>query len=346
MAPAATFGVYALQAFLQGSESLNTVQAFTSLALIGLVTYPASRLLAAVPNVTSSIGCFDRIQAYLLTESRIDQRQSSEPLTFSTSTNGVNVDGNMTKAYSDLPDPTDHDTSDNFAIVVEKANIRPAAGADIVLRDVSLKVQIGSTVMITGPVGAGKTTLLRAILGEIPCESGTIYVKSRRAAYCSQTPWLMSGTIRAAICGMTTESVDEAWYKTVIEGCALDYDISRFPAGDQTLIGSRGVTLSGGQKQRVCLARTLYSRAEIFVLDDVLSALDKKTEKMMIDRLFGNGGLFQTLGSTVIMVTHASKDSNRLWFQILIKNSSISETRSSSHRHSWSGRRNTPRRVS
>jgi ATP-binding cassette subfamily C (CFTR/MRP) protein 1 len=257
MAPAATFGIYALQAFLQGSESLNTVQAFTSLALIGLVTYPASRLLAAVPNVTSSIGCFDRIQAYLLTESRIDQRQSPEPLTFSASTNGVNVDKNATKAYSDQPDSTDHEPGDNFAIVVEKANIRPAAGADIVLHGVSLKVQIENTVMITGPVGAGKTTLLRAILGEIPCESGTIYVKSRRAAYCSQTPWLMSGTIHAAICGMTTESVDEAWYKTVIEGCALDYDISRFPAGDQTLIGSRGVTLSGGQKQRVCLARAL-----------------------------------------------------------------------------------------
>jgi ABC-type transport system involved in cytochrome bd biosynthesis fused ATPase/permease subunit len=66
--------------------------------------------------------------------------------------------------------------------------------------------------------------------------------------------------------------------------------------------------LSGGQRHRVALARALYSRCDILILDDILSALDKKTEKMVMGKLFGSKGLFQKLGSTVIMVTHASKD--------------------------------------
>jgi ATP-binding cassette subfamily C (CFTR/MRP) protein 1 len=127
-------------------------------------------------------------------------------------------------------------------------------------------------------------------------------------AYCSQSPWLQSGTIRAAIIGNVDDKlVDEAWYHTVLETCALTYDISKFRLGDQTLIGSRGITLSGGQKHRVALARALYARPDVFVLDDVLSALDKRTEKAVADKLFGTNGVFQNLGATVIMVTHASE---------------------------------------
>jgi len=69
-------------------------------------------------------------------------------------------------------------------------------------------------------------------------------------AYCSQTPWLQSGTVRQAIIGIVDDKlVDEAWYDTVVDACALTYDLSKFPKNDQTLIGSRGITLSGGQKQ-------------------------------------------------------------------------------------------------
>jgi len=72
------------------------------------------------------------------------------------------------------------------------------------------------------------------------------------------------------------------------------------------LIGSRGITLSGGQKHRVALARALFSRTDIFILDDILSALDKKTERVVIEKLFGTRGLFRRISATVIMVTHSS----------------------------------------
>jgi ABC-type bacteriocin/lantibiotic exporter with double-glycine peptidase domain len=165
--------------------------------------------------------------------------------------------------------------------------------------------------MITGPVGAGKSTLLKAVLGEISCEMGSIQVETRRMAYCSQTPWLPSCTVQEAICGgVNGQVVDEKWYKTVIDTCALTYDIPTFSAGNQTRIGSRGVALSGGQKQRIALARALYARPKIAILDDVLSALDKRTKTTVVERLLGDAGIFQKIGCTVILVTHASQSTS------------------------------------
>lgn len=256
------------------------MQAFTSLALVTLVSNPASYLLSAFPNLAQSVGCFDRCQNFLLADPRVDERLSLE----------------------------DRGNEDNLAVVIEQANIRPAPSAEIVLSGIDLAIKKNSIVMIVGPVGVGKSTLLKAILGEIPCDKGTISVASRSMAYCSQTPWLLNGTVQQAVCGINSkESLDTAWYNTVVESCALTFDISKFPEGNQTVIGSRGIILSGGQKHRVALARALYSRSEIFLLDDILSALDKRTERIIMERLLGSKGLFKKLGSTVILVTHAEQ---------------------------------------
>lgn len=85
----------------------------------------------------------------------------------------------------------------------------------------------------------------------------------------------------------------------------MDVDISRFPDHDQSLVGSRGLVLSGGQRQRLALARGVYARKAIVLLDDIFSALDAKTERLIIERLFTNQGLFWQQKTTVIVVTHA-----------------------------------------
>jgi len=168
MVPAVTFSVYAIQAYLQGTESLDTVQAFTSLALISLLTVPTSKLLAAVPSAASSIGCFDRIQNHLLSKSRVDGR--------------VVLPKNL--ASNGLSSSQDEDIPDNPAktlmVEIENASFRPATNAEIVLSGVNLQIRPGTIVMITGPVGAGKTTLLKAIIGDIPPNMGAVYVKTRR----------------------------------------------------------------------------------------------------------------------------------------------------------------------
>ena len=238
IAPAATFGAYAIQAYIQGTESLNTVKAFTSLALITLVSYPTTRLLAAIPNTAASIGCFDRIQKFLLVESRVDQRTHLDIF------DGNTLSGNGQKLVSGSNTFKGH--PDTTMLKIEDANFRPAVGTNIVLRNISIHVRVGTVNMITGPVGAGKTILLKAILGELPSEGGTVYIKSKRIAYCSQTPWLQSGSIRKTIIGIVSEKfVDEVWYNTVIDACALSYDISKFPKRDHTIIGSEFLPVHG-----------------------------------------------------------------------------------------------------
>lgn len=294
LAPAFTFGIYAIQAAVCGSHSLDTVKAFTSLALISLISHPASRLLSAIPNTAASIGCFDRIQEFLLTESHHDSRLS---MTLETSTTILD--------------------DDDSVIRVEKATVKPALHTDFCLGNMTFSIPRGSFTVIVGPVGAGKTTMLKALLGEISCDSGTITVRCERTAYCSQDPWLPNGTIKEAICGYKNEAVDESWYQSVVSACELTYDISKLISGDQTVIGNRGVALSGGQKHRIAIARAIYSRADVIILDDVLSALDTSTESSVVSQLFGHrqttdSGLLRKLGCTVILVTHSRKFSSKL----------------------------------
>lgn len=195
---------------------------------------------------------------------------------------------------------------------MEKVNIRPIPSAKVVLRDIYLRVPAGDLVIIRGPVGSGKTTLLRAILGQAVCEEGTTVVKIQNPALCAQTPWIPRGTIRDAICGVTgsvtTQNVDYKWYKDVLHACALLPDLESFPDGDATRIGNgSGNKLSGGQVHRISLARAVYVRKKLVLLDDILSAVDRKTKTVIMERLFGVDGLLRRTISTVVLVTHESK---------------------------------------
>ena len=144
---------------------------------------------------------------------------------------------------------------------------------EFILQDIQFSTALQSLTVITGPVGSGKSTLLSAIAGEISDVSGTITF-SGTLVYVPQTPWIFSGTIRENI--LFGLPYDEPKYNRVIEACALTEDIQRFPDYDQTVVGERGEVLSGGQKARVSLARAVYADADLYLLDDPLSAVDFK----------------------------------------------------------------------
>ncbi|KAG8186529.1 hypothetical protein JTE90_023957 [Oedothorax gibbosus] len=149
------------------------------------------------------------------------------------------------------------------------------------LRNVTLKVRPGELLAVVGPVGCGKTSLLMSILGELPIVSGEVKVRGK-VAYASQEPWVFGGSVRQNVIFGST--FDEARYKKVLNVCALDKDIELFPYGDQTAVGERGVSLSGGQKARVNLARAMYFDADIFLLDDPLSAVDSAVSKHLFEK--------------------------------------------------------------
>jgi ATP-binding cassette subfamily C (CFTR/MRP) protein 1 len=109
-----------------------------------------------------------------------------------------------------------------------------------VLQDISYEVDQGSIVMWSGPVGVGKTYLVQAILGEVPPFKGTIAVATKHIGFCSQSPWLPSGSIRKVVLGQENETqidaggFDERWYRTVLHACGLGPDLQAMPEGDQT----------------------------------------------------------------------------------------------------------------
>uniref|UniRef100_A0A8C5A2Y0 Cystic fibrosis transmembrane conductance regulator n=1 Tax=Gadus morhua TaxID=8049 RepID=A0A8C5A2Y0_GADMO len=149
------------------------------------------------------------------------------------------------------------------------------------LQNISLSVGSRQLVAVIGPVGAGKSSLLSAILGELPLDKGVVKVKGQ-LTYACQQPWVFPGTIRDNI--LFGKELDPAKYEKVLRACALKRDMELLPDGDLTLIGDRGATLSGGQKARVNLARAVYQDADIYLLDDPLSAVDGEVGRHLFEK--------------------------------------------------------------
>jgi len=165
------------------------------------------------------------------------------------------------------------------------------------LFDINLSITAPNLFAVCGSVGAGKSSLLSALLGQINKTRGEATIKGS-VAYASQQPWILNRTVRENI--LFGRPMDEARYQSTLAACSLEKDLSLLPAGDQTEIGERGVNLSGGQKARISLARAVYRDADIYLLDDPLSAVDQYTGKAIFTRCLR--GLLR--GKLVVLVTH------------------------------------------
>ncbi|KAJ1721747.1 Canalicular multispecific organic anion transporter 1, partial [Coemansia biformis] len=168
------------------------------------------------------------------------------------------------------------------------------------LQPVSVSIAQGSFVGVVGKVGSGKSSLLSALCGGMPLVEGSGVVRGT-VAYVSQNPWIMNATFRDNV--LFGNDYDEQRYLQTLEACALSEDVKQFPSGDMCEIGHRGINLSGGQKARLALARAIYENADVYILDDVLSAVDANVERHLVERVLSPGGLLGT--KTRVLVTHA-----------------------------------------
>ncbi|XP_003399081.1 ATP-binding cassette sub-family C member 4 isoform X1 [Bombus terrestris] len=185
------------------------------------------------------------------------------------------------------------------------------------LCNISMKIENGELCALVGPVGSGKSSILQLLLKELPLGAGRVKLYGKpfqdveydkegyasnipnlRISYASQEAWLFSGTVRDNI--LFGQPYDKDRYMAVTRACALTKDFQQLPYGDMSNVGESGSSLSGGQKARINLARAVYRKADIYLLDDPLSAVDSRVAKHLFHRCIKN----YLHGTTRILVTH------------------------------------------
>ncbi|KAL6704575.1 Transporter of the ATP-binding cassette (ABC) [Coniothyrium glycines] len=291
--------------------------AFTALSLFQILRIPLDQLADMVAHVQESKVSVDRIEEYL-NEPETDKY--SQLVTRKKDEEGEPIIGFENGTFSwGGKDMTDKVAADAFKLM-----------------DLNIKFVVGKLNVIVGPTGSGKTSLLMALLGEMTKLKGDVFLPggvsreelrpdsetglTESVAYCAQQAWLVNGTVRDNI--VFASKFDQKRYDDVIEACSLKRDLEILDAGDETMVGEKGVTLSGGQKQRISLARALYSKARHVLLDDVLSAVDSHTAKWIFDyALYGQ----LMANRTCILVTHnVSLCLPRADFAVVLDNGKVS----------------------
>ncbi|KAK8051250.1 ATP-dependent bile acid permease, partial [Apiospora rasikravindrae] len=218
--------------------------------------------------------------------------------------------------FNNVTPLTQHDVG---PLHLEDATFRLHKKATFTLRNVTIEFSQGGLNVVTGPSGSGKSTLLMAILGETLVESGRVS-SPKDIAYASQSAWLQNDTIRGNI--LFNSEFEEVRYNRVINACGLPIDFDEFPERDETEVGENGTSLSGGQKSRVALARALYSKAPVLLLDDIFSALDAKTAASVWADCFCGEML---KGRTIVLVTQVPWIAPQADLAVIMENGTIKD---------------------
>ncbi|NXX99006.1 MRP2 protein, partial [Centropus bengalensis] len=259
----ASFAVYVL---VDENNVLDAQKAFTAISLFNVLRFP----MAMLPMVLSSL-----VQTNVST-ARLERYLGGEDLDTSAIHHNP-IAGRWTSRLGS-------------AVRFSEATFAWEQDGNAAIRDVTLDIAPGSLVAVVGAVGSGKSSLVSAMLGEMEHIKGHINIQGS-LAYVPQQAWIQNATLKDNI--LFGSKLDEARYQQVIKACALLPDLELLPAGDKTEIGEKGINLSGGQKQRVSLARAVYSDADIYILDDPLSAVDAHVGKYLFDHVLGPKGLLQ-----------------------------------------------------
>ncbi|XP_054236328.1 multidrug resistance-associated protein 1 isoform X6 [Homo sapiens] len=206
------------------------------------------------------------------------------------------------------------------SITVRNATFTWARSDPPTLNGITFSIPEGALVAVVGQVGCGKSSLLSALLAEMDKVEGHVAIKGS-VAYVPQQAWIQNDSLRENI--LFGCQLEEPYYRSVIQACALLPDLEILPSGDRTEIGEKGVNLSGGQKQRVSLARAVYSNADIYLFDDPLSAVDAHVGKHIFENVIGPKGMLKN--KTRILVTHSMSYLPQVDVIIVMSGGKISE---------------------
>ncbi|XWW92149.1 hypothetical protein V2A60_000071 [Cordyceps javanica] len=279
IAPLLVFAAYVLTSDTS-QAGLDTTKMFSSLIIISLLGGPLIHLLQGLPTIGSAYGCFKRIYDFMKTPELIS----------------------TVEAIAGCGDASAiSDTHRELAVSLQDASFGWTSEKPI-LQHINLSVDQGSQIAIVGRVGSGKSLLMKSLVGEVERLGGTVAVSNRSRAYCGQTAWLENISAEANWTQYVASS-DSSWLEKVKHVCALE-DLEKLSDYRDGTVGSGGARLSGGQRQCLALARAISTKKQIILLDDVFSALDRRTKKRVATKLLGSEGLLRQLNTTVIYTTH------------------------------------------
>ncbi|XP_076266256.1 multidrug resistance-associated protein 1-like isoform X3 [Rhynchophorus ferrugineus] len=284
-----TFATYVL---VDEQNQLDASKAYVSISFFNILRFPLSMLPMMVSNMVQTYVSVQRINTFM---------------------NAEELD----------PNNVSHDQSDD-PLVIENGNF--SWGEDPILKNINIKIASKTLTAVVGSVGSGKSSLISAFLGEMDKISGWVNTYGK-IAYVSQQAWIQNATLRDNI--LFGKTYDKKVYDKVIEACALKPDFQMLPGGDQTEIGEKGINLSGGQKQRVSLARAVYADADIYFLDDPLSAVDSHVGKHIFEEVLGPKGLLKD--KTRVLVTHGVTYLPQTDNILVITNGEVSESGTYQH---------------
>ncbi|KAF2253629.1 putative multidrug resistance-associated protein [Trematosphaeria pertusa] len=322
LAPMLTFAVFYAIATARDGNSILAGQAFASLSLIALVTLPALTFIRAIPALIQCFSSFDRIQEYCSQPVRpchLPENPSSHQAPLVNDKTGSEVEM-ATMQPSGL-----QTTVDQPLVRFRDQDIAWEKAGPAILKTLRANIYGRRFTVVLGPTGSGKSTLLESLLDETVSLGGDTDRRFSTAAYCAQVPWLINGSVRDNIVADASGLVDEKWYATVLWACGLESDIATLGQRDRTLVGNGGSNLSGGQRQRVSLARAIYSRKKLILLDDVFSGVDARNTALISERLLGRQGLLRRSLTTVVLVTHAPPLISLADDVIVVENGTITE---------------------
>lgn len=269
------FGLGYLMAFVWGGIGLRngtiTFGVMTSfLQLVGMIQHPILQLLNMVPGMIHSTASIDRLEEL---EGSTETRKPG-------GTEARKSRGTETRG----------------SIRIKDLTFRYADGDRDVISHFTHDFKPGSKTAIMGETGIGKTTMFRLLLGLIEPTNGTVAVGGE-LCFVPQGNTLMSGTIRYNLQLAKPDAGDDELREVLHTACA-DF-VSDLPEGLDTELGEHGSGLSEGQSQRIAIARGLLHGGDIFLLDEISSALDEKTEQVLYRRLFD-----RYPDKTVLFITH------------------------------------------
>ncbi|XP_035876784.1 multidrug resistance-associated protein 6 isoform X1 [Phyllostomus discolor] len=269
--------VFTVHTLVTEENAMDAEKAFVTLTVLNILNKAQAFLPFSIHSVVQARVSFDRLATFLCLEEVDPEAVHSSP-------------SRCCECRAARED----------CISVQEGTFAWSQESPPCLHRINLTVPQGCLLAVVGPVGAGKSSLLSALLGELSKVEGSVSIKGP-VAYVPQEAWVQSSSVVENVC--FRQELDPLWLERVLEACALWPDVGSFPAGVHTQIGEQGMNLSGGQKQRLSLARAVYRKAAVYLLDDPLAALDAHVGQHVFNQVIGPSGLLQK--TTRILVTHA-----------------------------------------